>query len=197
VKRVYLAGPEVFLRQPLVLAERLKAICAQHGLEGVFPMDGQVQLTPGKNLENGLAIYVADVELMDTCDAAIANMTPFRGPSMDTGTAFEMGYMTAQGKPVFGYNMDSRLYHQKVVDMYSPLELDVASGVMRDKDGNQVEDFHMQDNLMMVGAAMESGPIERNFEMAVIACAAYFKEQELKRRQLQEAKGRLVLVDEQ
>ncbi|MFC7552233.1 nucleoside 2-deoxyribosyltransferase [Pseudoroseomonas wenyumeiae] len=30
-------------------------------------------------------------------------MTPFRGPSADAGTVFELGFMRALGRPVFGY----------------------------------------------------------------------------------------------
>ena len=40
---------------------------------------------------------------MDGVDLVIANMTPFRGPSMDVGTAVELGYSFARGLPVFGY----------------------------------------------------------------------------------------------
>ena len=40
---------------------------------------------------------------MDSADAIIANLTPFRGIAADTGTCFELGYMCAQGKPAFAY----------------------------------------------------------------------------------------------
>ena len=32
---------------------------------------------------------------MKEADAIIANLTPFRGPSADTGTVYELGYMAA------------------------------------------------------------------------------------------------------
>ncbi|WP_228260705.1 nucleoside 2-deoxyribosyltransferase [Marinobacter orientalis] len=35
-------------------------------------------------------IYRASRELMDSCDAIIANLTPFRGISADPGTVFEV-----------------------------------------------------------------------------------------------------------
>ena len=38
----------------------------------------------------------------------IANMEPFRGPSMDVGTAFEMGYATRADIPIFGYSSKVR-----------------------------------------------------------------------------------------
>ncbi len=38
--RVYLAGPDVFRPDAEAFGARLKAICAGHGLDGVFPLDG-------------------------------------------------------------------------------------------------------------------------------------------------------------
>jgi nucleoside 2-deoxyribosyltransferase len=36
-RRVYLAGPEVFLRNAREIVARKRAICERHGLIGVFP----------------------------------------------------------------------------------------------------------------------------------------------------------------
>ena len=71
-------------------------------------------LTPGytpKNLDfqDGINIYKGDVDLMNRSRAVMANMVKFRGPGMDGGTAYEMGYMTAQGKVIIGY-YDERPY---------------------------------------------------------------------------------------
>src|SRR5512138_113602 len=43
--RIYLAGPEVFLPDALAVGARKAALCAQHGLEGVFPLDAQLDLS--------------------------------------------------------------------------------------------------------------------------------------------------------
>ena len=40
--RVYLAGPDIFFRDSAAIYERLKAACAQYGLQGVEPSDGGV-----------------------------------------------------------------------------------------------------------------------------------------------------------
>ena len=40
--KIYLAGPEVFFPAPQKEGQRLKDICANHGFEGVFPLDGEV-----------------------------------------------------------------------------------------------------------------------------------------------------------
>jgi len=42
--RIYLAGPDVFLPDPLGFAERKKALCSEAGLEGVFPLDAGLNL---------------------------------------------------------------------------------------------------------------------------------------------------------
>jgi hypothetical protein len=48
--------------------------------------------------------------IMRTCDAVILNLTPFRGPSADVGSAYEMGFMRALGRPIFAYSNDDRSF---------------------------------------------------------------------------------------
>jgi nucleoside 2-deoxyribosyltransferase len=86
---------------------------------------------------------------MDNCDLIVANMTPFRGPSMDVGTAFELGYMAAQGKPIFAYTNDDRLYSDRVTKIKPDL----------DANGMSIELFQMHDNLMLEGAIVTSGGV--------------------------------------
>jgi nucleoside 2-deoxyribosyltransferase len=151
--RVYLAGPDVFLRDALAFAERKKQICAGQGFEGVSPFDND--LTPeGRNMEAfAMAISRGNESLMDSCDLIIANMTPFRGPSMDVGTAFEMGYMRAQGKPVFGYSNVETSYFDRVRQFFSgTLSKHAGTGKYEDPDQMEVENFGLKDNLMLEGA---------------------------------------------
>ena len=58
--------------------------------------------------EQGLAISRAMERVMQGCDAMIVNLTPFRGPSADVGSAYEMGFMRALGRPIFAYTNDAR-----------------------------------------------------------------------------------------
>lgn len=153
--RIYLAGPDVFLPNfgEAVFA-RKKQLCAEYGHEGVSPMDGDPSLEGLAPFEKGIAIYRANIAHMRACDAVIANMTPFRGVSMDSGTCFEMGFMAATGKPVLGYThvaanfeQRSRRYYERscetLIDPYSA--------------GTSIEQFGMADNLMMAGAAHDAG----------------------------------------
>ena len=74
--KVYLAGPEVFLPNAAEIGAAKKHICAAHGLEGLFPLDQEQPPLP--LIELGTAIYRANVRLMMSADAIIANLTPFR-----------------------------------------------------------------------------------------------------------------------
>jgi nucleoside 2-deoxyribosyltransferase len=77
-KRVYLARPEVFLSNARDVSARKRGICERHGLVGVFPADEEDACDPVQPLsEQALAISRA----MQSCDAMIVNLTPFRGPS--------------------------------------------------------------------------------------------------------------------
>src|ERR1700733_1518684 len=102
--KVYLAGPEVFLRNAVEAGAAKVEICDQYGLEGKYPLDAQLALSDLTLAERAYAIARANEGLIGECDAVIANLTPFRGPGMDTGTAYEVGFMRGKGKPVFGYS---------------------------------------------------------------------------------------------
>jgi nucleoside 2-deoxyribosyltransferase len=142
--RVYLAGPDVFFPDAMEIGERKKQVCAQHGFEGVFPLDADfaVLAGPGSPAEMGHRTFDLMVELMDGCDLVIANLTPFRGPSMDVGTAVEIGYMHGCRKPVFGYTNVAVDYSERV-----------------DPDGFLVESFGLVDNLMVEGPVHRTGAV--------------------------------------
>ena len=95
--RVYLAGPEVFLPEAWQVAERKKAICHQHGFNGVVALDTTLDLTGVVAREAGYRISQANETLIRSCELLVANLTPFRGPSADVGTAYELGFMRGLG----------------------------------------------------------------------------------------------------
>jgi nucleoside 2-deoxyribosyltransferase len=140
--RVYLAGPDVFLPDALEVGAAKKQLGAEVGLVGVFPLDGPYERLGGlAPTEAGLVAFDICVELMDTCDLAVVNMTPFRGPSMDVGTSVEMGYMYAQGKAVFGYSNTPGVYSDRVVpdgmfvEPFGLCEIVMAPGVVARSTG--------------------------------------------------------------
>ena len=90
---------------------------------------------------------------MRGCDLLIANLTPFRGVSMDAGTAFEVGFMRALGRPVLGYTNVTADYRER-----SEHYRRAAPGLL-DADGPdvQIEDFDGAENLMIEVAITASG----------------------------------------
>lgn len=159
--KVYLAGPEVFLRNAVAAGAAKVEICARHGLDGKYPLDAQLDLGELALAERAYAIARANEGLIGDCDALIANLTPFRGPSADTGTAYEVGYARGRGMPVFGYSNHHLSFFDRV-RKFDPKPLKHRPGsdatmAFEDSDRMGVEQFELADNLMVIGAIHESG----------------------------------------
>ena len=123
--RVYLAGPDIFRPDARVWAETVRALLAGHGQLALIPIDGDEFTASG--------IYHANLEMIRSADAVLANLNAFRGQEPDSGTCFEVGFAAAHGKPVIGYLSDGREQKEKV-----------APG-----DGLRVENFGLPLNLML------------------------------------------------
>ena len=150
--RVYLAGPEVFLPNAREVGDRKKALCAQSGLIGLYPLDNDFSVPACGRLDQ--AIYRANRGMIARADAGIFNLTPFRGCSADVGTVFELGLMVGLGKPVFGYSSVATDLRVRVPG--AALQPD---GDWRDADGLIVEDFGNADNLMIDASLAEAGHV--------------------------------------
>ena len=109
--KIYLAGPDVFLPDAIEIGKQKAAICARHGVRGHYPLDNAVDLKAG---DASLTIFKANEAMMDASDAIIANLTPFRGPSADAGTVYELGYMAGRGKFCLAYSNDPAIYVERV-----------------------------------------------------------------------------------
>src|SRR6266436_6702193 len=109
--KIYLAGPDVFLPDAIEIGRRKAAICARHGVRGLYPLDNAVDLSAA---DASLAIFEGNEAMMDAADAIIANLTPFRGPGADPGTVYELGYMAGRGKLLFAYSNDPAIYVERV-----------------------------------------------------------------------------------
>ena len=145
--KIYLAGPDVFLPDAVEIGKLKAAICARHGLRGLYPLDNAVDLAAG---DASLAIFKGNEAMMDAADAVIANLTPFRGPSADAGTVYELGYMAGRGKFCLAYSNDPASYAARVAQFESVTTS--ADGRPIDSHGLAVEDFGLPDNLMMIHA---------------------------------------------
>jgi len=152
-KRVYLAGPEVFLPDAMAIGRAKADFARAAGFEGLFPLDQQLGLEGLPRLEQARRIALANEALMRSADLLIANLTPFRGVSMDCGTAFEVGFMRALGRPVLGYTNVAGDYRRRA-EAFRARGIAAGDG---DKPGVEIEDFGMAENLMIAVAILESG----------------------------------------
>jgi nucleoside 2-deoxyribosyltransferase len=154
--RVYLAGPEVFLRNAREMLDRKIALTRAAGLVPVSPGDLTIPETPTKR-ERGLAISAIDESLMNSADAIIANLTPFRGMAADVGTVFELGFMCGRGKIAYAYTNVAADHFKRTADYYSGKVERDSNGHWRGPDGLGVEDFDMVENLMLDGGVESRG----------------------------------------
>src|ERR1700689_189226 len=139
--KVYLAGPDVFLPDAVEIGRRKVELCARHGLTGFYPLDNTVDRAAS---DVSLQIFRANEAMMDEADAIIANLTPFRGPGADPGTAYELGAMAARKKLCLGYSNDPAVYADRVRRFTKVTSRDRH---LIDSDGLTVEDFGLNDNL--------------------------------------------------
>jgi nucleoside 2-deoxyribosyltransferase len=173
--RIYLAGPEVFLSNAKEIGEKKKALCRKFGFEGIFPIDVEVD-TQGKSArEIGFCISDINEALIKSCDIVVANITPFRGPSADVGTVYEVGFAHALGKKVYAYTNDSEPFTQRTIKALNSEVSRKYDGRLRDKLGMFVEENGLVDNLMIDGCinanskwlVIEQAPVGERFTFLV------------------------------
>lgn len=154
-----------------ILADK-EAVCRQLGLNPLSPVDNEVpeHLKDPKSI--ALSIYHGNVNQMDQADAIIANITPFRGPHMDSGTAFEIGYFAANKKPIVCYTQTEQDLLGRVLS-WSEQHSQEHDG-FRDKNGHLIENFGLEENLMITSASQQIVPASQLKK--VFVCCDGFKE---------------------
>lgn len=150
---IYLAGPEVFLPDAVDMGRRKSALCANYGFRGLYPLDADFRDQTDERLSR--RIFDSNVGMIRACDAVIANLTPFRGPSADAGTVFEVGFALALGKPALAYSNQRQPYFARVRDSHGPFT--EGEGLYFANDGMCVENFGLTDNLMIDEAVRAQG----------------------------------------
>lgn len=163
-KRVYLAGPAVFHPAAKQVFEYLVEVCTQHGLEAITPQIDEKTLEGLNPAEQAALIRAGNLSKIRAADAVLACISPFRGPGADAGTAWEMGYAEALGKPVVAWSEALDQYRERVA-----ADVDPKGTYWCRQHGMIVEDFGLTDNLMLTAGAH---PVASDFEAAVKAVAA-------------------------
>ncbi|PZQ14939.1 MAG: nucleoside 2-deoxyribosyltransferase [Ancylobacter novellus] len=154
--KAYLAGPEVFRADAREAAAARKALCATYGVEGLHPFDQTLDGLAPDVLAG--AIFRNNVDMMRAADVVIADLTPFRSPSADPGTAFELGFAFALGLAVYGWSASPEPLFERTVAGARRDELrGLEDGRTLHHDGLVVEDFGHADNLMLIEAIAASG----------------------------------------
>lgn len=133
--KVYFAGPDVFRYDaPSYFYHELQNKCEKEIITPLIPLDF--------DLTQSIDIYQKNISLIKECDVVLANLDPFRGPSLDSGTAFEIGYAIAINKIVIGYYTYDAFLSYK--DRMEPVFWEYS------KEYPLIEDFGLSDNLMII-----------------------------------------------
>lgn len=165
--KIYLAGPDVFFPNADEIKEAKRKIAENQGIIPLFPLDNVVRdLFFQKSLtksQKGLIISKANEILMDKADGIIANITPYNGPSLDVGTAVEIGYMRKAQKPIECYTNSPVNFLNRVKSWLKSQNIetykDKFSAIRDNKHNMMLEDFgdDIVDNIMVDGAYTLSG----------------------------------------
>lgn len=147
---VYFAGPDVFRPDVSDWRRQVIADCREYGFRPVLPCDTEVS---GPD-----AIREENLRLLGGASAVVANVAPFRGVEMDSGTAFEIGFAAALAKPIVLYLPRNETMLDRVTRLYGPVSR-ASRGVFEwvDRDGGGIEGFGLPVNLMFGGATLVVG----------------------------------------
>ena len=157
---IYIAGPRVFYPYAAEDGKRKKEICAKYGLEGLYPLDNEIDFGPVKG-ENSKKIARGNEDYIRVSHITVADLTPFRGAEPDSGTCYEMGFSRGIGHPVYAYVPHKLRTHEVVSKYYGPVSK-VGEDYF-DKNGARIEGFGHQINLMLQHGAtvvIEGGTFE-------------------------------------
>jgi nucleoside 2-deoxyribosyltransferase len=150
IQSLYLSGPEPSFPEPTAHDAARRALCEQAGFVPITPF-GAPLAEQEKSEAMARELYAGRVALMRQADAAIVNLTPLHGPACDAGAAFEAGFMSGLGKPVFAFmnvaqEEDAELAAR--IEGWAMIEID-EDGVLRDEQGCEIEDFGLPESLML------------------------------------------------
>jgi nucleoside 2-deoxyribosyltransferase len=150
MKKIYIAGPDVFEKDSIEIGKRLVALCKKYGYVGLYPLDNVVDFSQEKQ-KIAQDIFHANKEMIEEADIVIANVNPFRGKEPDSGTVWECGYAFGLGKEVYVYMQDTDEY----ITRFSESEKKLFEGHYVDSQNRAIEDFAYPLNLMIACSVKE------------------------------------------
>lgn len=165
--RVYLAGPTVFKENQAEIFAHQKELLAKVNCIGISPMDQDLPFFRN-DAETGNIIAAGNEKIMDRCEVILFDKTPFHNsPSMDDGTAFEVGYMSHKAKDdpegviIIGYYtepVDTNFANRVSTVVYNnETYRDKFNTLRGKKDHNSIEEFQRSENIMIEHAIDKTG----------------------------------------
>lgn len=113
MKKIYLASP-FFNPVEVERVDKVKEILDSKGLEVFSPKDHQNKHLEFGSMEWRKATFKNDVDHIDWCDCVVAIIS--QGNYDDSGTAWELGYAYATGKPVVLVNLTGETINLMIAD---------------------------------------------------------------------------------
>ncbi len=165
---VYLAGPVVFAADGRARLEARRAVCAGLGLVAMTPFDPWDDPPAWADWPVWKRIAARNEARIRACAGVIADLSPFRGPSADVGTVYEVGFARALGRPVVAFSTDASLFVARSVAFVGAAARRDGDG-WRDGEGMELESFGCRDNLMIDGGVEwigERGTSDELFRLA-------------------------------
>jgi nucleoside 2-deoxyribosyltransferase len=159
MKRVYIAGPDVFRDNAEEYLNDLKHLCSDYDCIGLSPEDVKIDYDGIPfSKEHGQLLFRALLAQIDSADIIVGNIIPFRGACIDDGTAGEMLYGFAKKKIIYGY---TRLFNYTLKDITDIFAHNVENG-----EFPVVENFGENKVNLMIQEAIEQsgGSIFESFE---------------------------------
>ena len=109
-RKAYVAGP-LFDEGERWWIEKVERLVVDAGFTTFLPHRDN----PDKNADNVAEIFANDRRGIDECDVVVASLN---GLTTDDGTAWELGYAFALGKPIVGLHTDwRRRFDDEVVNL--------------------------------------------------------------------------------
>jgi nucleoside 2-deoxyribosyltransferase len=172
MKKIYLAGPEVFLPNAIEWFSSASKLCRGHDFEALIPLN--------PNITEPLEVFAYNIGLIKKADYMLANVTPFRGTEPDSGTVWEMGFAFALDKSVIAYSMDMRKLKNRTME-YFQHEVNEEKSSTFFADGFGVDKLGGSLNLMLsASSSVISGDLELALRSLMIKeCYTWSKVKEL------------------
>lgn len=148
--RIYLAGPDVFFPCDLESGQKKIEFCKELEAEGIYPsflLPPDLFSDKFSKIEQRKIINQQCKHGIINSELVVANLTPFRGFEMDSGTAFEIGFANALNKKIYAYSNISETYLERMIHENGTYQ--DSFGAWRDKDHNVIENFDLTENCMI------------------------------------------------